>query len=643
MQLAFDTVLPPSSWRATPLAELPSWAGARRISIDLETRDEDLHRLGPGVRRGAYPVGLAFAIEDGPAHYIPMRHLGGDNVDPDQAWAYIRDQFRTFRGTVTGANLQYELDYLLENGVDVSGVEWWRDTTVAEPLLDELQLKYGLQAVAERYNLPGKDEGTLRAAAVAYGTDPKRELWKLPARYVGDYATRDVTLPLQLMRLQERRLEEQDLMGIWDLESRLLPALVRMRRRGVPVDLDRVNGIDEWARDIQQECADRAHALSGYRLAADDFMKAAALEQAFKAVGITVPRTNPDKQNRTRPSVTKEFLSGCKHDLAAAVKRGREFTKLRQFCNSIWEHQVNGRIHCTFNQLRRSNDDSASNDSDDDDDTEGARFGRISATDPNLQQQPVRHKEYGSRWRGIFRALRRYWVSVDYSQQEPRLATHYATLMGLTGAAEFAERYRSDPTTDFHDMTSALTALERKDAKNTGLGIMYGMGGAKLCRTLGLPVETIVTPDGKSRQVAGPAGRRVLEQFDAGVPFLRQLSVECQKVARQRGYIKTVLGRRCRFPSDGRGGYEWLHKALNRLIQGSSADQTKLAVVEMDRAGLPLLLQVHDEVDFETDDLRDARLAGEIMRDVLPLRVPSRPDIEVGPDWGNLDTLPEAA
>jgi len=155
---------PTSQWKL-PDTSLPSWANAKRVAIDTETRDDFLRELGPGVRRGGYMVGISFAIEDGPKYYLPFAHEGGGNLPKEQVFAYMKEQSRVFRGTLVGAHLAYDLDYLWEQGIMFENVEFFRDVQIAEPLIDELQMSYSLENICKRYNIPGKDETLLREAA----------------------------------------------------------------------------------------------------------------------------------------------------------------------------------------------------------------------------------------------------------------------------------------------------------------------------------------------------------------------------------------------------------------------------------------------------------------------------------------------
>lgn len=650
-----------SEWTPPAVGSLPSWAAARRVCVDVETRDEHLTTLGPGVRRSGYVVGVSFAIEDGPAHYLPIRHEGGDNLPVEAVLGYLRQQGATFTGDICGANLSYDLDYLWQENVHFTAARFYRDCQIAEPLIDELQHSYSLDAIAHRRDLPGKDEALLREAARDHGVDPKKDLWRLPARYVGPYAEQDARLPLTLLRRQERDIDEQDLWGVYDLESRVLPVLVRMRRRGVRVDVERLDKVEAWALQQETEALQRVAHSTGVRIAVGDVWKPEGMAEALRAIGVSVPKTAKDKD-----SVRADVLDAINHPVAEALKHARKVNKLRTtFAASVRRYMVGDRLHCTFNQLRKTDDEAAGGDD------KGARYGRLSSEDPNLQQQPARD-EFAAAWRSIYvpdhGAL---WASCDYSQQEPRWTTHFAEEIGAPGAKAAAERYRSDPNTDSHDMMTAIihgdeavASMEkatfkrlRGEAKIIYLARCYGEGGAGMCHKLGLPTRWAIFRNREANlyfatreeawreatklgartfEVAGLEGQAIIDKFDTRAPYLKKLAKLAESTAKSRGYVKTILGRRCRFPKKDDGGYDWAHKALNRVIQGSGADQMKKAMVDADAEGVPLELQVHDELDFSAPDKAYAMRVAEIMRDAVPARVPFKIDVEVGPSWGEI-------
>lgn len=641
---------PETAWRVPRLSELPQdWNKARRVSVDVETCDPLLKKLGIGVRRGGYVVGISFALEgEGRGWYLPLKHLGGGNMeDPAAALQYVRDQAARFTGEIVGAKLDYDLDYLASLGVEFPLVEAFRDVQVAEPLLDELQFSYSLDSILGRHGLPLKDETTLRRAAAEYGLDPKGELWKLPGTLVGEYGEGDAMRPLQLLAQQEKLLREQDLWNVWNLESAVLPVLVKMRRRGVRIDLDQLDKVERWSQAEEMKAWGEIARATGIRVKLGDAMKADVLTPVLQSIGVSVPVTAKTR----KPSITKDWLAEIEHPVAGHIRRARQVSQLRStFVNSVREHMVDGRIHCTFNQLKRQKDEEK-------DETEGAAYGRLSCSDPNLQQQPARDPEIGPMWRAIYIPDEGgMWGQLDYSQQEPRMLLHWAVKAGPARlnphahakALEMAEQFRRDPSTDNHtaftkmvhgdDVVSWADFKHKRDeCKQIFLGLCYEMGGPKLCKKLGLPTKVIEHwKTGRRMEVAGDEGQALLDKVNERVPYIKLLSLDLQKVAKDRGFVRTLSGRRCRFPKDDVGNFDWTHKALNRIIQGGSADQTKTALVEMDRAGLPLQLQVHDEIDLTVDSWEMAELGARIMEECVPLEVPSKVDAECGPNWGNV-------
>jgi DNA polymerase I-like protein with 3'-5' exonuclease and polymerase domains len=638
---------PDAPWRAPRLSELPQdWNVTDRLGLDTETFDPTLKTLGPAVRRGGFIAGISFAFNETLAHYLPLRHLGGDNMeDPAQALAYVRDQAALYRGEVVGARLSYDLDYLAEAGIEFP-LATFRDVQVAEPLLDELQYSYSLESILERHGMEPKVEETLRIAAEEFRLDPKADLWKLPARYVGRYGEGDAIRPLQLLARQEEKLKEQGLMEVWDLESAVLPCLVRMRRRGVRVNFDRLDKIERFSRAEEAKAWAEVQRISGVSIAVGDAMKPEGLARALETQGIHVPKTIKGK-----PSVTKELLEGINHPLGKLIRRGRQMSQLRStFVGSIRQHAVRGRIHCTFNQLRGAKGDGS-------DESEGARYGRLSCSDPNLQQQPARDPEIGPMWRSIYEADEgALWGQLDYSQQEPRWAVHFGVASGPSrigsagyrSACEARDRYINDRKTDAHTMFTVMANGEdvinwpnfktvRDEYKQIYLGICYGMGGPKLCRKIGKPTKVIAHwKTGKRIEVAGDEGQALLDRVNERVPYVKKTAEAVEAVAKERGYVRTVSGRKCRFPLDEHGNPDWTFKAFNRVIQGSSADQTKKALVELDRADYDILLQVHDEFDGNFASEKDAREAAGIMETCTPCIVPAKVDVGVGPSWGEV-------
>lgn len=635
---------PRSSWAATPVHELPLWPTHGRVAVDCETRDPQLTTMGPGTRRDAYIVGISFAIEDGPAHYLPIAHEGGGNLDPETVLRYVRDQAARLKGDLAGAKLDYDLDMLAQRGVRFRPRRF-RDCLAAEPLLDENQFTYGLDAVAGRHGLPGKSEEVLLQAAKAYGVHSKADLWRLHARFVGEYGERDVRLPLDLLRRQERRIEEQDLERVWDIECRVLPVLMEMRRRGVRIDFDHLARVEARCREVEAESTAAFGLLCGKTIQPTDIGKAMVVGPMLEAaLGIKLPRVG---RNGNQPQVAmrldKQGLIGVPDGpVANALMRARRFQKLRTtFVASIRDHAVNGRVHCTFLQMKVERDE----------DTNGGTVsGRLSSCHPNLQQQPGRDPEIGPFWRAIYLPDEgKKWACLDYSGQEIRWAVHLAALAGCTGAEELVEEYKRNIRLDAHQTTADKLAKTnatkwagkdgRTRAKAINLGLLYGMGGAKLARSINLPTEWREVQWGdmerpELREMAGPEAQAVLDDYFREVPWVKQVARAASKQAERVGFVRTALGRRGRFEAGPNGRRRLVHKALNKAVQGTSADQVKKAMVEAEDAGIALQLQVHDELDLSVTGVEEAERLAEIMRAALPCKVPHLVEPQLGDTWG---------
>jgi len=373
-----DTDTPPlfkpdSAWRPPKVSDLPSWKGVKRIGLDTETQDDDLRKLGPGVRRGGRIVGISFAIEDGPKFYLPYGHRDAeDNLNPKHVLDYMRDNAKVFKGSICGANLGYDLDYLAEQDITYWDCDF-RDIQVAEPLLNENRLQYSLDAVAKIHGFAGKNEAALRDAASAYGIDPKKHMWKLPARYVGAYAEDDADLPLKILRKQERLIEDQGLNGIYDLERRVQPILVRMRRHGVRIDFDHLERVEAWTIQQEQMMLDEIFRHTNVRICLDEINKKTLTARALDAAGLPYDAT-PTGQPKINTALLMPLAKDNK--VASAIIHAKYLNKLRNtFVKSIRSHETNGRIHATLNQLKRQEENTEN--------VMGAGPGRMSSSNPN--------------------------------------------------------------------------------------------------------------------------------------------------------------------------------------------------------------------------------------------------------------------
>jgi DNA polymerase I-like protein with 3'-5' exonuclease and polymerase domains len=612
-----------------PPDELPDLSAAKEIAIDLETRDPNLKNKGPGwPTKDGEVIGYAVATSFW-SGYLPVKHFGGGNLDEGLIKRWLQKQLNTGADKIMH-NAQYDLGWLRAEGFEVRGRVI--DTMVTANLLDENRFSYSLNALGYDYLGKVKSEKGLIQAARDFGVDPKSEMWKLPAMYVGEYAEMDATLTLELWGHFKTLIQQEGVQDIWELETALLPHLVEMTRRGIRVDIDRA---ERSKQEVMKREKDLLHQIKLMTGTSVDIWAAASISKAFDKLDIAYPRTE-----KGAPSFTKSFLTDHKHPLAQAIAGARSYNKINgTFIDGILKYVgSDGRVHGHINQIRS--------------DDGGTVSGRISMSNPNLQQIPSRDPVLGPMIRSLFLPDEgKQWASIDFSQQEPRLAVHYADAYGrsvnqaLTGVAELVAAFREDSSTDFHTMVAEMTGLKRKQAKTIGLGILYGMGATKLADQLDVDVDQ---------------AKSVLKIFNDKLPFLKQLNSGVQRRLedpRSSGSIRSILGRKCRFNmwepaafgmnksmpyEEALAAYgpttrlqrAMTYKALNRLIQASAADMTKAAWLQCCEAGHLPMVQVHDEMAFSVETQDEARKLSSIMSNAVPLCIPNRCDIDMGLSWG---------
>jgi DNA polymerase I-like protein with 3'-5' exonuclease and polymerase domains len=427
-------------------SEFPDLTNNRTMAIDLETRDPNLTTMGPGwATKHGEIIGIAIAAGDF-SGYFPIAHAKGPNLDRKVVFRWLQKQLATPHITKIMHNASYDLGWLMASGITVQGPVI--DTMLVAPLLDENRLSYRLDLLGKDYLGMRKDEKVLKSAAAEWGIDPKAEMWKLPARYVGVYAEQDAVRTLKLWERLKPLLEDQSLLSVCDLEHRVLPVVIDMRMRGVRVDLDKAEIAKKELRKKADELAAWIARESGVKV---DPWAAASVQKMFDALGLPYPRTEAGA-----PSFTKQFLQAMDHPVAKALVNLREMDKADStFIDSILRFQHNGRIHCEMHQLRS--------------DDGGTVTGRFASSHPNMQQLPARDPFVKQLIRGLFipeDGCR--WGSFDYSSQEPRLLVHFAASHPETErdaiVAQYVEGYGSGDF-DFHQMTADLTGLNRKAAK----------------------------------------------------------------------------------------------------------------------------------------------------------------------------------
>ena len=637
-------ILPETEWLMP--TEYPDLRSYPEIAIDLETRDPELKSKGSGSVIGMGEiVGFAVAVE-GYKGYFPIAHEQGPNMDRKKTIEWFRDICES-PATKIFHNAMYDVCWIRKLGIKINGLIV--DTMIASSLIDENRFSYTLNTLSWHHLSKGKNEKKLIEAAKERGLDAKADMWRLPAMEVGAYAEQDAALTLELWHKCKKIIIEDNLQDIFNLETDLFPCLVDMRFRGVRVDVQKAHTVKQDLALQEELILLEIKKESNLDI---QLMAARSIAKLFDKLGLEYSRTAKSDE----PPFTKNFLANHPHPLVQKIAQARKINKVRTtFIDSILKYEHCERIHAEINQIRS--------------DDGGTVTGRFSYVNPNLQQIPARDPATGPLIRSLFipeEGMK--WGCFDYSQQEPRLVTEYALRFKLASVNPIADSYENDPSTDFHRIVAEMAEIPRSQAKTINLGLFYGMGKAKLQAELGVTKE-------KSEEL--------FNKYHNKAPFVKQLMNKVMSAAQEKGQIKTLLGRRCRFPkyepvlrgSDwgtfvpaedhermlelqemgpelldnegnktGKRNYWWknptrrafTYKALNRLIQGSAADMTKKAMVELYKEGIVPHIQVHDELDISViNDLEAAKIK-DIMENAVDLEIPNKVDYESGPNWGEI-------
>ena len=599
--------------------EFPDLRQAETIAIDLETYDPDLKTMGSGavVGRGKV-VGIAVAV-DGYSGYFPFDHEGGGNLEKSKVIQWFTDLCESPAIKVFH-NAMYDVCWIRSMGIKINGQIV--DTMIAASLVNENRFRFDLNSLGWDYCGQGKNETELNQVAKEWGLDPKADMWKLPSMYVGNYAERDAELTLNLWKVMQKELIDQDLGSIFELETDLFPCLVDMKFKGVRVDVEAAHKLKQQLASQEETLLQKVKTETGIDT---QIWAARSIAKVFDKLGLEYERTLKTQA----PSFTKNFLSSHKNPTVNLIAKAREINKAHTtFIDTIIKHEHNGRIHADINQIRS--------------DSGGTVTGRFSYSNPNLQQIPARNKDLGPLIRSLFIPESGCdWGCFDYSQQEPRLVVHYASLDQDTSVYNVKDAY-DDGNADFHTIVAEMAEIPRDQAKTINLGLFYGMGKAKLQAELG---------------VSKDKAEELFSIYHERVPFVKSLTRSVSNRAQQRGQIRTLLGRLCRFhlwepntfgmhkalPFDqavqehGPGiKRAYTYKALNKLIQGSAADMTKKSMLELYKEGIVAHIQVHDELDISVKDDKQAKKIVEIMESAVDLEIPNKVDYEKGKNWGDI-------
>ena len=607
----------------------PDLSKEKYIAIDLETKDPNLKSKGSGAVIGQGEiVGIAVATE-GWSGYYPIAHEGGGNLDKRIVLEWFKevcanDAVKIFH------NAMYDVCWIKSYGIKING--HIIDTMVMASLVDENRLWYSLNSVSFDYLGETKNETLLKETADSWGIDAKSEMYKLPAMYVGAYAEKDAELTLKLFKILSKEIQNQNLQNVFNLETELFPCLIDMKFKGVRIDMDKTYQLKKDLVNKEEALIKEIKDETGIEV---QLMAARSVAKVFDKLGLHYERTVKSKA----PSFTKNFLQEHTHPIVKKIAKARELNKAHStFIDSILRFTYKGRIHADINPIRS--------------DQGGTVTGRFSYSNPNLQQIPARNKDLGPLIRGLFIPEEGHkWGCFDYSQQEPSLVVHYAAstepICFDDSVTNIVEKFK-DNSVDFHKTVADMANISRTQAKTINLGLFYGMGKGKLQAELGLGTKE--------------EAENLFNKYHQNVPFVKDLMTITSRVANNNGYIKTLLGRRCRFDkwevnkfnpgvmsqplsrTEAEATYGpppaikrcWTYKALNKLIQGSAADMTKQAMVNVYKEGIVPHIQIHDELDISIQSDDQAKKIIEIMENAVTLAVPNKVDYESGETWGDI-------
>ena len=638
------------------------------VAIDIETYDPNLKSKGSGaIRKDGFICGIAVATKNDLA-YFPLKH-SDTNISFDRInkiWKVLNEKiFQNENITKVFHNAMYDVCWIRAvTGMMIKGRIV--DTMIAASVIDENRFKYSLDALSKDYLNEEKYKYDLQQKTLEWsgGTvkDPMTNMHKLPASIVKEYAKQDVNLTYKLWKLFNKKIDEvlytkddgeqKTCRQIFELETKLFLCLVDMKFKGVRIDVAKAI---LFGRHLKKRKDQIIKAIKNITTIHVDIWAAASIKKLLDHLCIKDYKVTPKSK---MPQLPKDYLRKHNNKCLRMIAKAREYDKaVNTFIDGLLEYVHEGRIHADINQIRS--------------DTGGTVTGRFSMSNPNLQQIPA--KGYiGSKMRELFIPEDGCkWGSFDYSQQEPRIVVHYAIKLGLPGTESLQEEFDRDDA-DFHQIVADMANISRKQAKTINLGLFYGMGKIKLQRELGLDQKQ---------------AKELFNEYHSRVPFVRQLSQELIAFAKENKLLFTLHDRFCRFDRWETTNKEWnpetnrfnevplytkeqameafkaemldkykenkidpnymdyferyytpafTYKALNRLIQGSAADMTKKAMVDLHEKGIIPHIQIHDELCISIDGGYMANIIQNVMEHAIPLEVKNKVDFESGPNWGTI-------
>ena len=635
--------------------------GVDTVAVDLETYDPNLKKLGSGAIRGdGFVCGIAIAT-DKQTVYFPIAHDKTDNLDPKDTWNQLNKLiFQNEKITKVFHNAIYDVCWIrAATGQMPKGR--LIDTMIAASILDETRMRYSLDSVSKDYLGDTKYKYDLQEKALVEGIkDPMSNMHKLSYKIVKEYAEQDVNLTIRLWRIFDKKLDEvlyintdtnenKTCRNIFELETKLFPCLVDIKFKGVKIDAQKARKFSTFLEKRRDNLINLIEKRTGVRV---EIWAAASIKKLLDQQKITDYKKTPKSG---MPQLPKDYLQTHKNRFLRMIAKARECDKANgAFVEGLLNFVHNGRIHADINQIRS--------------DDGGTVTGRFSMSNPNLQQIPARGF-IGKKIRELFIPEEGCkWGSFDYSQQEPRIVVHYALKLDLPGTDKLQEEFNKDDA-DFHQIVADMANIPRTMAKTINLGLFYGMGKLKLEKELNL-----------SKQEA----KSLFDKYHRTVPFVKKLSEDLITFAEEHKLLYTLGDRFCRFNKWETRNRKWnnqimrfdpvpiltreealihfkaeildkyetehrdeyiknfeqhykpafTYKALNRLIQGSAADMTKKAMVNLYEKGILPQIQIHDELCLSIKDDKEKEIVIETMENAIPLEIKNKVNCKIGNNWG---------
>ena len=585
-------------------------------AIDIETHDPHLKEWGPGsIRKDGYIIGIGC--------YCPELNIDDFFTPHDSR---IKELLADETITKIFHNGVYDLDWIMNgpNHFEVKGR--CEDTMTRETLLDSYAFSYSLDACCQRRGVVGKNKGeTIDEYWRQIGGKGKavEHLKDIPFGIVGKYCRQDCRATYNLFIAQQPLLEAQNLLNANDIECRLYPLLMDMRKNGFRINMPELFRLgDQFQEEYDNGIKELEHTY-GFTEGTLSLNAAKDLYKIWKQEGLPIEYTSTGK-----PSFAAAVLDDCHHPIAKQVKHLKGLIKTQAFFNSWVDLAQDSHLYPSFFPAKR--------------DDGGTVTGRWSSQNPNLQQVPAREDKHGEEIRSLFIPEEGCLLGAfDYKQIEYRVFTHFAS---GEGAVDAQRQFNENPNTDYHQMTIDLMGWGdlgkegRHLAKNLNFGSIYGLGP----KSFAVKFKQNLLHNHPERDPNNlfPVAQSLMNEYFRKVPFVKPTCNKIMEEGQRKGYVKTLSGRRQRMPLDN-GAY----KLINYLIQGSAADLLKKGLVNAWERGvfkvLKLHAQVHDEIVFSIPKTKEGyeacKTLYECMANAYQLRIPLGVDTEIGPDWGHCD------